>query len=59
MADPRLRQKLERGEFIVAPGVFDLMSTMMVQRVGFDAVLFTSVSALAAELANRGIRSNY
>jgi 2-methylisocitrate lyase-like PEP mutase family enzyme len=38
MADPRLRQKLERGEFIVAPGVFDMMSTMMVQRVGFDAV---------------------
>jgi len=38
MADPRLRQKLERGEFIVAPGVFDMMSTMLVQRVGFDAV---------------------
>jgi 2-methylisocitrate lyase-like PEP mutase family enzyme len=38
MADPRLRQKLERGEFIVAPGVFDMMSTMMAQRVGFDAV---------------------
>ena len=38
MADPRLRQKLERGEFIVAPGVFDMISTMMVQRVGFDAV---------------------
>ncbi len=38
MADPRLRQQLERGEFIVAPGVFDMMSTMLVQRVGFDAV---------------------
>jgi 2-methylisocitrate lyase-like PEP mutase family enzyme len=38
MADPVLRQKLERGEFIVAPGVFDMISTMLVARVGFDAV---------------------
>jgi 2-methylisocitrate lyase-like PEP mutase family enzyme len=38
MADPLLRQKLERGEFIVAPGVFDMISTMLAQRVGFDAV---------------------
>ena len=38
MADPRLRQKLERKEFIVAPGVFDMMSAMLVARVGFDAV---------------------
>lgn len=38
MADPALRQKLERGEFIVAPGVFDMISTMLVRRVGFDAV---------------------
>ena len=38
MANPLLRQKLERGEFIVAPGVFDMISTMLAQRVGFDAV---------------------
>lgn len=38
MADPRLRQKLERKEFIVAPGVFDMMSTMLAVRVGFDAI---------------------
>lgn len=38
MADSRLKQKLDAGEFILAPGVFDMMSTMLAQRVGFDAV---------------------
>jgi 2-methylisocitrate lyase-like PEP mutase family enzyme len=38
MADPRLKQKLQAGEFIVAPGVFDMMSAMLAERVGFDAV---------------------
>ncbi len=38
MADPRLKQKLDAGEFIVAPGVFDMISAMLAERVGFDAV---------------------
>ncbi len=38
MADPRLKQKLDSGQFIVAPGVFDMMSTILAERVGFDAV---------------------
>jgi 2-methylisocitrate lyase-like PEP mutase family enzyme len=38
MADPRLKQKILRNEFIVAPGVFDMISTMFAERVGFDAV---------------------
>jgi 2-methylisocitrate lyase-like PEP mutase family enzyme len=38
MADSRLRDKLSRGEFIVAPGVFDMISAMLAERVGFDAV---------------------
>ena len=38
MADPRLKQKLDSGAFIVAPGVFDMMSTMYAERVGFDAI---------------------
>ncbi|MEZ5474249.1 MAG: isocitrate lyase/PEP mutase family protein [Steroidobacteraceae bacterium] len=38
MADTRLKQKLARGEFIVAPGVFDMISAMLAERVGFDAV---------------------
>lgn len=38
MADPILRQKLAAGEFFYAPGVFDMMSTLMANEVGFDAV---------------------
>jgi 2-methylisocitrate lyase-like PEP mutase family enzyme len=38
MADSRLRDKLARREFFVAPGVFDAMSAMLAERVGFDAV---------------------
>jgi 2-methylisocitrate lyase-like PEP mutase family enzyme len=38
MADGRLREKLERRDFIVAPGIFDAMSAMLADRVGFDAV---------------------
>ncbi|MEL7297120.1 MAG: isocitrate lyase/PEP mutase family protein [Pseudomonadota bacterium] len=38
MADPRLRQKLERREFFYAPGVYDAMSTLLANRVGFDCI---------------------
>lgn len=38
MADPRLRQKLADRQFFVAPGVFDMISAMLAERVGFDAV---------------------
>jgi len=38
MADSRLRDKLTRKEFIVAPGAFDAMSAMMIDRAGFEAV---------------------
>jgi 2-methylisocitrate lyase-like PEP mutase family enzyme len=34
----RLKEKLTRREFIVAPGVFDMISAMLAERVGFDAV---------------------
>ncbi len=38
MADPRLKQQIARGEFVVAPGVFDMISAMLAERVGFGAV---------------------
>ena len=38
MADSRLREKIESRQFFVAPGVFDAMSAMLADRVGFDAV---------------------
>jgi 2-methylisocitrate lyase-like PEP mutase family enzyme len=38
MADSRLRDKLRRREFFVAPGVFDAISTVLAARIGFEAV---------------------
>lgn len=38
MADARLRRRLDAHEFFVAPGVYDMISTMLAERVGFDAV---------------------
>ncbi len=38
MADPRLRQTLENGEFIIAPGVFDMMSVLVANTLDFDAI---------------------
>ncbi|RZF66006.1 isocitrate lyase/PEP mutase family protein [Sphingomonas populi] len=38
MADTRLREKLATGEFFVVPGVQDMITAVMVERVGFDVV---------------------
>ncbi|MFK8052919.1 MAG: oxaloacetate decarboxylase [Woeseiaceae bacterium] len=38
MADPSLKQKIDSGHFIAAPGVFDMMSLKIANRVGFDAI---------------------
>lgn len=38
MADSRLRKKLASGEFLAVPGVFDMMSLLMAEKIGFDAV---------------------
>ncbi len=38
MADPKLKNMLAKREFFIAPGVFDMMSTLMANRVGFDCV---------------------
>ncbi|MFT3852981.1 MAG: isocitrate lyase/PEP mutase family protein [Ilumatobacteraceae bacterium] len=35
---PSLREKLSRGEMIVAPGIFDPLGALLVERLGFDAV---------------------
>mgnify|MGYP003912169347 FL=1 len=50
MADPRLKQKLDAGEFIVAPGVFDMISAMLAERVGFDAVYASGFWLTASHL---------
>jgi 2-methylisocitrate lyase-like PEP mutase family enzyme len=38
MADPSLRRRLDAGDFIVAPGVFDMMTVLIANEIGFDAV---------------------
>lgn len=38
MADAALQKKLDSGQFFVAPGVYDMMSVLMTNRVGFDCV---------------------
>jgi len=37
MADPKLKRMLDSGEFIVAPGVYDLVTVHLANEVGFDA----------------------
>jgi 2-methylisocitrate lyase-like PEP mutase family enzyme len=38
MANPLLREKLDRGEFVVAPGLQDMIAATMATKVGFDVV---------------------
>ena len=38
MPNPILRQRLEAGEYFYAPGVFDMMSTVIAAKHGFEAL---------------------
>jgi len=38
MTDNRLRSMLDRGDFILAPGVHDMMSAMIATKIGFDVI---------------------
>ncbi len=38
MTDPKLKSMLDAGDFIVAPGVYDLVSVHLANEVGFDAI---------------------
>ena len=38
MADPSLRRKLNAGEFFQAPGAYDMLTALLVNRIGFDCV---------------------
>ena len=50
MADSRLRQLLAGGKLIVAPGVFDMISAKIADRVGFDALYMTGYGTVASHL---------
>jgi 2-methylisocitrate lyase-like PEP mutase family enzyme len=59
MADPILRQRLERGDFILAPGVQDMITAVIARDIGFDAIYGTGywLTASAYGLPDAGIAS--
>jgi 2-methylisocitrate lyase-like PEP mutase family enzyme len=50
MADPALRQAIEAGEYVVAPGVYDLISALVADRMGFKALYVTGFGTVASHL---------
>lgn len=50
MADPRIRKMIEAGEFVTAPGVFDMISTMVADGMGFPALYVTGYGVSASHL---------
>jgi 2,3-dimethylmalate lyase len=45
-----LKQRLARGGFIVAPGVYDMISLRIADRMGFDALYMTGYGTVASHL---------
>ena len=50
MADPKLSQDLKAGVFIAAPGVFDLISALIADGLGFKALYVTGYGTVASAL---------
>lgn len=59
MAQPTLRARLSAGEFIVAPGIQDMITAVLANDVGFDAVYGSGywLTASAHGLPDAGIAS--
>ena len=38
MTDTRLKDKLNKGDFFVVPGIHDMISAVVADRVGFDVI---------------------
>ena len=50
MASPSLRQEIENGGFVTAPGVFELISALIADRMGFKALYVTGYGTVASAL---------
>ena len=50
MANPALKQALASGEFVTAPGVFELISAMIADTMGFKALYVTGYGTVASHL---------
>ena len=54
MADPKLKEMLDRRAFFVAPGVYDMSSTLMANRIGFDCVYASGFWLTAVMMVSTG-----
>jgi 2-methylisocitrate lyase-like PEP mutase family enzyme len=50
MADPALKAALDAGRFIVAPGIFDMISARLADGMGFSALYATGYGTVASHL---------
>jgi 2-methylisocitrate lyase-like PEP mutase family enzyme len=50
MADPVLRRLIEARAFVTAPGVYDLISALIADRMGFKALYVTGYGTVASSL---------
>jgi len=50
MADPGLKKRLRNAELLVAPGIFDLISAKIADRMGFAALYMTGYGTVASHL---------
>lgn len=50
MADPRLKSAIQNSEFVVAPGIFDLISALMADKMDFKALYVTGYGTVASYL---------
>src|SRR5579871_1406714 len=49
-SEPSLAARLQSGDFIVAPGVYDLISARLADRAGFPALYMTGYGTVASYL---------
>ena len=50
MADPRLKATIAAKQFVVAPGIFDMISARLADRMGFHALYATGYGTVASYL---------
>lgn len=50
MTNPNLKTKIRSGDLVVAPGVFDMMSLLLAEQKGFDAVFLSGYWGMGSHL---------
>lgn len=50
MADPTLKKSIANGDLILAPGVFELISALIADKIGFPALYVTGYGTVASAL---------